>query len=479
MSSVATALPSVARPLERSSAATSAGTPDAEMSAGAFAGVLASVTQDAARPTTTGGVEDAESGAESDPDPNAGSEPGTGPDVAARVPALAIQVLVPQVAGLPVAGPASAAALSVTAGSEATQSDVAGPEGVAESSGKSLAVSPGIVAAVPAGVEAVGTDAATVVPSNVDIVHVAASQGRHSSARPAADLAEPASDRGAISLFNAPAEAIDAAAPSRESAAASLPSVVNATSPAPTGGQSPAQSGSPATLLAGVTAAGVVPPQAEASAAAPAAQTPVPALVSRTAVGEPPAHQGLGGQLASPLFSLAAGSTNHTMTLRVSPESLGTITLQAHIGPGGVRIELFAGESARAALSNILPELRLGLSASGLSATLLVSDHEVPLIVPPAGGPPPQQAAPAQGLNNGGGGPGPGAQNFGQPGFGQPGFGQQGFGQQNFGQQGQPPPRVVPLMSDADPTVPSSGPATPVADVAATGRSHQPLDILV
>jgi flagellar hook-length control protein FliK len=74
------------------------------------------------------------------------------------------------------------------------------------------------------------------------------------------------------------------------------------------------------------------------------------------------------------------------MTLKVSPEDLGPVTVRAHIDASGVRIELFApGDAGRDALRTILPELRRGLAESGLGTSLDLSDQSSP---PDTGGEP-------------------------------------------------------------------------------------------
>lgn len=85
-------------------------------------------------------------------------------------------------------------------------------------------------------------------------------------------------------------------------------------------------------------------------------------------------------QVSGPLFSLAAGEPGrHVMTLRLSPEDLGPLTIRAHIDGAGVRIELFApGEAGREAVRSILPELRRGLGESGFGASLDLSEHNAP-----------------------------------------------------------------------------------------------------
>ena len=54
------------------------------------------------------------------------------------------------------------------------------------------------------------------------------------------------------------------------------------------------------------------------------------------------------------------------MTLKVSPEDLGPLTVRAQIDAAGVRIELFApGDAGREAVRGILPELRKELHGAG------------------------------------------------------------------------------------------------------------------
>ncbi|WP_405476229.1 flagellar hook-length control protein FliK [Paenarthrobacter ilicis] len=102
---------------------------------------------------------------------------------------------------------------------------------------------------------------------------------------------------------------------------------------------------------------------------------PAPVLPTPAA---PAPQQPLTHQLATPLFSLASAAPGeHVMTLRVSPDDLGPLTVQAHIDGTGVRIELFApGDAGREAVRHILPELRRGLEESG--ASLSLSSHNSP-----------------------------------------------------------------------------------------------------
>ena len=124
----------------------------------------------------------------------------------------------------------------------------------------------------------------------------------------------------------------------------------------------------------GVAAAGAAGATAVAQPATGAVRTAVPATPM-------PAQQpALQPQLAKPLFTLAgAPHGQHIMTLKVTPEDLGPLTVRAHIDGAGVRIELFApGDTGREALRGILPELRKELADSGFGATLDLSDQNGP-----------------------------------------------------------------------------------------------------
>ncbi|MFJ4170085.1 flagellar hook-length control protein FliK [Paenarthrobacter sp. NPDC089714] len=103
------------------------------------------------------------------------------------------------------------------------------------------------------------------------------------------------------------------------------------------------------------------------------AQPANPAALHQQALNHPP----LNHQLAQPLFALASAKPGeHVMTLRVSPEDLGPLTVRAHIDHAGVRIELFAtGDAGREAVRHVLPELRRGLEDAGASLNLSSQDH--------------------------------------------------------------------------------------------------------
>lgn len=109
----------------------------------------------------------------------------------------------------------------------------------------------------------------------------------------------------------------------------------------------------------------------------PAAQ---PAAVAQPAAPPSASQPPLGTQLARPVFTLAAaGAGEHVMTVHVTPDALGPVTVRAHVGGEGVRVELFAPTDAgRDAIRAILPDLRRDLTGSGLTGTLDLSSQSQP-----------------------------------------------------------------------------------------------------
>ena len=127
-----------------------------------------------------------------------------------------------------------------------------------------------------------------------------------------------------------------------------------------------------ALTAAGAAVAAVAPAGQPTSSTAAAPQPAAPAAPQPGATIQP--------QLAKPLFTLAgAPQGQHIMTLQVTPEDLGPMTVRAHIDAAGVRIELFApGDAGREAIRGVLPELRKELADAGFGASLDVSEHTGP-----------------------------------------------------------------------------------------------------
>lgn len=206
----------------------------------------------------------------------------------------------------------------------------------------------GAVPATATGVGAVpGTPATAVEPG---VVTTAAPTTAPAAAAPAAATvtADPSALQGTDATDLTAATTRTAAAPAEAPAATSSGS----TAPAPVT-HSPAAGG------------GVGHAHVNATAEA----TPTAPATAPSAPGDPRA---LADQLGVRLASLrGAGPGQHTLTLRVDPESFGPVRVVAHIGTEGVRIELLgATDQAREALKAALPDLRRDLTAAGLPADL-------------------------------------------------------------------------------------------------------------
>lgn len=111
--------------------------------------------------------------------------------------------------------------------------------------------------------------------------------------------------------------------------------------------------------------AGALSTSAAASGLTPVVGSPAPAAAASPTPATPPAAQPpLAPQLTTPLVNLArSGQGEHTLTLRVSPEDLGPVTVKARITGSSVTIELASGTAAgRDALRALLVDLRRDLA---------------------------------------------------------------------------------------------------------------------
>lgn len=199
--------------------------------------------------------------------------------------------------------------------------------------------------------------------------------------------------RSATVLGNVPAPNTDPAgapsstAPLRTAAAGGSASDFPAAALAEGVSPGPARTGTtpattPVTASGDALAAAGTAAAAATAVAAPAGQptSPTAAAPQPAAPAAPQPGATLQPQLAKPLFTLAgAPQGQHIMTLQVTPEDLGPMTVRAHIDAAGVRIELFApGDAGREAIRGILPELRKELADAGFGASLDVSEDTGP-----------------------------------------------------------------------------------------------------
>ncbi|MCW4385730.1 flagellar hook-length control protein FliK [Salinibacterium sp. SYSU T00001] len=217
------------------------------------------------------------------------------------------------VAGTPMSATVTAAATATGADSAATTT--AAPAAAASTSTVPSASAPNASAATVAGTTVAGTTVA------------AATEAATTEAAPAARV---------------PAQSADPAAAGRS---------VNA-----------ADASAPTTLPASTPATPLQP-----SATASAAPTPAPAPA--------PVPQGFAAQLTRPIAQLrTAGSGEHIITVNVTPENLGPVTVRAHIGADGMRIELHsASDAGRDALKAILGDLRRDLASLGVHTPSLTA----------------------------------------------------------------------------------------------------------
>ncbi len=169
----------------------------------------------------------------------------------------------------------------------------------------------------------------------------------------------------------------------------------------------PAQSAHPAQLAASVHAPAApassasvasVPPPAEAAQGAPeaadfdnvrsltrvdgAGAAVAPGAATSVSQASPapapapaptPVPQDFSAQLVRPIANIrSAGAGEHVITVNVTPENLGPVTVRAHLGADGMRIELLApSEAGREALKAILGDLRRDLAGLGVATPSL------------------------------------------------------------------------------------------------------------
>ena len=126
-----------------------------------------------------------------------------------------------------------------------------------------------------------------------------------------------------------------------------------------------------------------LPPNGQVPVGAQPAPVSQPAATAPTSAPAPvPAHQQLPftAQVARPLFTLAqAKPGEHVMTISVTPDNLGPVTVRAHVTGEGVRVELFApNEAGRDALRAIMADLKRDLASTGMNANLDLSNQNRP-----------------------------------------------------------------------------------------------------
>ena len=116
-------------------------------------------------------------------------------------------------------------------------------------------------------------------------------------------------------------------------------------------------------------------PAATPGAALPVASAPSPDQATAATSAPRPV---LLPQLAAPVIALARSPQGeHSITLTVTPENLGPVTVRAHISGSSIRLELHApSDAGREALRVILTDLRRDLSAAAPGASVDLSARD-------------------------------------------------------------------------------------------------------
>lgn len=208
------------------------------------------------------------------------------------------------------------------------------------------------------------TDAlgAGVEPSGEDSSAAEASLGRTTAA--------PAPPQGEQTATGRRPEVDPAADRSQPGQAAPIPSTRSGapgTAPSPGSAARDADHAA-AAIPSALRVEGPIPVQASVPAPAPAPLPAAPAVATTS----PSVPVPLSTQIMPSIVAVAsAGTGEHVVTITVSPENLGPVTVRAHITADGARFELSAPtELGRDALRSLLPELRRDAAGTGIDARL-------------------------------------------------------------------------------------------------------------
>jgi len=161
-------------------------------------------------------------------------------------------------------------------------------------------------------------------------------------------------------------------APLPAPAIAVLPSLATAAPVAATAAVGNVQRSSARIVATPATASGS---QAFATALAQPSVTHAASTEAAAAPAAPPVPQPLNEQLAPPLLALrTAGSGTHVLILTVSPDTVGPVTVRAHVTGDTMRVELSAPTAQGTdALKSMLPDLKRDLAQGGMNSALTIS----------------------------------------------------------------------------------------------------------
>ncbi|RAX49700.1 hypothetical protein DQ353_07665 [Arthrobacter sp. AQ5-05] len=316
------------------------------------------------------------------PDLRAGSDPvATGSAARASFPVAVAPLPTVPVPGAPTpetAAPPQAPALPVAVAPLLTLPLSGGPTPETAAPPLPVAKAPLLVIELP--------ESADSAPGAPQLLDSAVEQGSPDARQPAPTATLPATSPGSATVQGTAPVKIHPEVPETGSDT-SEPSIPAGDGPRAGGGPAPAAAGvvladpAPSVVPPALVTAPGIPVHAvgQATDSGPAVVARQPAGVgvgaidaleapqAQTAQARTQAPLPLHRQLFGPIATLAAGPNGErTLSVNIAPEALGPITVKAHLGSEGIRMDLSAPtEAGREALRAMLPELRRELAASG------------------------------------------------------------------------------------------------------------------
>jgi len=314
------------------------------------------------------------------------------PETAVLAEAAPVVVPVHRVEGVPAEVAFSAQDETQTVSEQAKSATTPPPLAPPLPAGTSISSAP-MTASTTAAAPASGTPVPLAMPADVAPLSPAApavAQAARAAVAPGrttTTITSATAPDASAQLPQAPVSTAPAASATRaDHGAASSPSTV---APGIAGGIAGAEPGNgqsrsvPTATRESAQATSVQPsiPQPTAAPIAPTPQVVAPAAqVAPSGAAASATPVPFVAQLSRPIFTLtAAGAGEHVMTISVTPDTLGPVTVRAHVSADGIRVELFApSDLGRDAIRHILPDLRRDLASSGLNANLNLSSQDQP-----------------------------------------------------------------------------------------------------
>ncbi|MBM6623487.1 hypothetical protein JTF08_17940, partial [Micrococcaceae bacterium RIT802] len=278
----------------------------------------------------------------------------------------------------PASDPATTGATGKTDAAPAEPGAAEAPVTVPGSTGSEVSVAPSVrqdPGAAEAGIPATGPSGGQDPAAPVD---AAAQQGQQLTTTPGAPIAVPVTS-GPLPAVSAapvtgtpatPVTVVPSGATTAAPAATPIAAAGTAVPASPT-----ATSATPDTPTSTPAPTASVQPTGGLSMPSTPALQPVHAAAASAPAAAPQQPEPLNRQLAGPIATLATGPHgDRTMTVNVAPDGLGPVTVKAHLGVEGLRVELVAPTDAgRDALRTLLGDLRRDLAVLGHGSVSLAT----------------------------------------------------------------------------------------------------------